>query len=138
MAIAAIDAQPGDVMLMAERDRLGPRHLGVSYVGRPLQLEHRPQQRRDQEYRPVNRGAGDCVRTAMKNLHRSELSVQPGRHTQSLIVCCGLFALGGHRHPLILFTKTGDYNSSHRFVIVRAIQFLRNFSVPQKAGHGFG
>src|SRR5580700_7199938 len=82
MAVAAINSQSGHMMLMAERDRLRPRHFSVSNIGRALQLQHRPEQRRDQENRPVNRGTGDCVRAAMKNLHGSELSVQWKRHVR--------------------------------------------------------
>jgi len=85
VAVAAINSESGNVVLMAEGDGLWADHLCVSYVGRALQFEHRPQQRRYQEYRPVNRGAGDCVGTAMKNLHR--LSVQQGHRTSSPVQC---------------------------------------------------
>src|SRR5271169_1424078 len=79
MAVAAIDAQTRHVMLVAKRNRLRASHFGVGNVGRTLQFEHGPQQRSDQEDGSVNRGAGYCVRAAMKNLHQSELSVQRGR-----------------------------------------------------------
>jgi hypothetical protein len=76
MTIAAINSQTANVVLMTKRNRLRACNFGVSDVGRSLQFKHGPQQNRNQKYRPVNRGAGDCVRAAMKNLHRSELSVQ--------------------------------------------------------------
>src|SRR5262249_47479472 len=36
MAIATVDAEPRDVMLMAERNRLRLPHSGIGYVGRSL------------------------------------------------------------------------------------------------------
>jgi len=74
MTVAAVDAQSANMVLVAERHGLRTGDLGVRYIRRPLQFEHCPQQHGHEEYRPVNRGARDCVGTAVKNLHR--LSVQ--------------------------------------------------------------
>ena len=79
MAVAAVNPQSSHMMLVTERNRLGARHFGIGNVRRTLQFQYSPQQRGDQEDGPVNRGAGYCVRAAMKNLHQSELSVQRGR-----------------------------------------------------------
>lgn len=85
MAIPAINPQSGDVVLMAERNRLWPRHPGIGYIGRALQLNACPENERDKKNRPEDGGAGDCVSTAMKNLHPLELSVQRGNHFRSLV-----------------------------------------------------
>ena len=77
VAIAAIDAQARHVVLVAEGHRLrraGLRHK--SCKANAAISSSRPEQRRHQEYRAINRGPGNCVRTAMKNLHRLTLSVQ--------------------------------------------------------------
>ena len=73
-------------MLVAERNRLGTRNLSIGDVRGALQLEHSPQQRRNQKHGTIDRGAGNCVRAAMKNLHRSELSVQWERHPRSRVL----------------------------------------------------
>ena len=102
------------MVLMAEGHRLRPHHFGVSDVGRALQFEQRPQQDRDQEYRPVNRGAGDCVRTAMKNLHQR--SVQQGCRTPPPVQ---YGALGSKQSQISVMShmKTRDYSSWRRLAI---------------------
>jgi hypothetical protein len=97
-------------MLMAEWNGLRACYLGVGYVRRALEFDTRPQQNRGQENRPKNRGAGNCISTAMKNLHRSELSVQRGNaKSVSWLVC---FLVKQSQIVVIPDTKTCDYNSS--------------------------
>ena len=114
MAIATVNAQATDVVLMAKGHGLWPHHFGVSDVGRALQLEHRPQQCRYQEYRPVNRGAGDCVRTAMKDLHQR--SVQQGCRAPSPVQY-GAVLSKQSQISVMSHTKTCDYSSSRRLAI---------------------
>src|ERR1700678_932400 len=114
MAIAAVNSQTADMVLMAKGHRLRPGHFCVSNVGRALQFEHCPKQYRDQEYRPVNRGAGDCVRTAMKNLHQR--SVQQGCRTPSPVQY-GAVRSEQSQTSVMSHMKTRDYSSSRRLMI---------------------
>src|SRR5713226_4922314 len=70
VAVAAINSQAGNVVLMAECDRLGLHHTLVGDVRRTLDFSHRPEQCSYNEYGAKDCGPGDCVRTAMKDLHR--------------------------------------------------------------------
>jgi len=71
MAIAAVNAQSADMVLVAEKYRLRPRHPGISDVRRTLELDARPQHHSNNEYSAKDRCSCDCVRAAVKNLHRS-------------------------------------------------------------------
>jgi len=82
MAIAAIDAESANVVLMTEGSRLGPGHSGVGHVGRALDLRRRPEQHGDDEDGAKDGGARDGVRAAMKDLHRRNRPLQ--RETVSL------------------------------------------------------
>ena len=123
VAIAAVNAQPADMVLMAKGNRLRPHHFGVSDVGRPLQFEQCPQQGRDQKYCPVNRGTGDCVRTAMKNLHR--LSVQQGCRTPSRVQY-GAVRSKQSQKAVMSHMKTRDYSSSRLIVIEQQFNSSKN------------
>src|SRR5580704_1957090 len=123
VAIAAVNAQPANMVLMAKGNRLRPHHFGVSDVGRPLQFEQCPQQGRDQKYCPVNRGTGDCVRTAMKNLHR--LSVQQGCRTPSPVQYRAVWSKQS-QIAVMSHMKTCDYSSSRLIVIGQPYQFPQN------------
>ena len=68
VAVATIDAQAGDVMLMAERNRLRLANARIRHVGRTLNFVQDPAQGNHDEDRAKNRGAGQTIRTAMKNL----------------------------------------------------------------------
>lgn len=114
VAIAAVNAQTAYMVLMAKGNRLRPHHFGVSDIRRPLQFEQCPQQGRDQKYCPVNRGTGDCVRTAMKNLHR--LSVQQGCRTSSPVQYRAVRSKQSQR-AVMSHMKTRDYSSSRLIVI---------------------
>jgi hypothetical protein len=72
MAVAAIDAEPGNVMLVAEGHGLRLSHSGVRNVRRTLDFHRHPAERGNHEDRAKNRGPGQGVRAAMKNL-RHEL-----------------------------------------------------------------
>ena len=69
MAIAAIQTDRADMVLMAEGYRLRPGHMGVSDIRRSLELNTRPQNKGEQEYRSKDRGLGYCVGSTVKNLH---------------------------------------------------------------------
>jgi hypothetical protein len=114
VAIAAVNAQTANMVLMAKGNRLRPHHFGVSDVRRPLQFEQCPQQGREQKYCPVNRGTGDCVRTAMKNLHR--LSVQQGCRTPSPVQYRAVWSKQSQK-AVMSHVKTCDYSSLRLIVI---------------------
>ena len=71
MAVTAIDAEPGDVMLMAERDRLWLAHALIRDVRRTLDDIGDASQCGNDEYCAKNSGAGQRVRAAMKDLRHS-------------------------------------------------------------------
>jgi len=68
MAVAAVDAESGDVMLMAERNRLRLADAGRSHIRRALDDVEGPTQSCNDENRAENRGARQTIRTAMKDL----------------------------------------------------------------------
>ena len=70
VAIAAVDAQAAGVVLMTEGHRLRTRYLGISDIGRALQLDAGPKNDGDDKDGAKNRCPGNCVRTSMKDLHR--------------------------------------------------------------------
>src|SRR5207248_5844600 len=70
VTIAAINAQPRNVVLVAERHRLRPRYSRVGYIGRTLNIGGRPEQCRHHANGAIDGGPRYRVRTAMKNLHR--------------------------------------------------------------------
>src|SRR5438270_6155539 len=71
MATAAINAQSGHVMLMAERHRLRLAHTLVRDIGRALDRIRGPYQCSHDEDGAKDRGAGQRIRAAMKNLRHS-------------------------------------------------------------------
>ena len=71
MAVAAVDAQTRDVVLVAEGNGLRLADSGVSDVGRTLYLVGDPAQRSDDEHRAKNGGARQGIRAAMKDLRHS-------------------------------------------------------------------
>ena len=97
MAVTAIDPQSSDVMLVAERNRLRPRHFCISHIGRALELNARPKDKGNEKDRPKDRGARNCISTAMKNLHRSELSVLRENDVPRFLVGMSFYGLRSHR-----------------------------------------
>ena len=73
VAVAAVDAKSGNVVLVAERDRLWLAHAGVGDVWRALNFHRDPTQRGNDEHRAKNGGAGQSVSAAMKNLRHAYL-----------------------------------------------------------------
>src|ERR1700688_1298115 len=71
VAIAAVDAEAGNVMLVAEGDRLRLAHASIGYVGRALDLHRDPTERSNHEDRAENCGPGQGVGAAMKNLRHT-------------------------------------------------------------------
>src|SRR5258708_7721546 len=99
MAVTAVDAESGDMMLVAERDRLRLAHSGVGDVRRALDLHRDPTERGNHEDRAKNRGPGQSIRTAMKNLRHaygqaSESKMRPQRSTIH-----GSVIVTSKRHP---------------------------------------
>src|SRR5437588_501275 len=79
VAVAAINAESGHVVLMAEGNRLRPHHARIRHVGGALNLRRGPEQKGDNEYRSKNCGPRNCSSNAMKDLrHRRKLSSEAG------------------------------------------------------------
>src|SRR5437764_3962131 len=68
MAIATVNAESGDVMLMAEWNRLRLPHTFVGHVRRALDGVPYPNQRGHDENGAENSSAGQRIRAAMKDL----------------------------------------------------------------------
>ena len=71
VAIAAVDAEAGNVVLMAEGDGLRLPHAGVGDIGRALNLHRDPAERGYDEHRAKNCGSRQGVGAAMKNLRHA-------------------------------------------------------------------
>jgi hypothetical protein len=71
VAVAAVDAESGDVMLMTEGHGLRLAHSRVGDVRRTLDLHRDPTERSNHEDRAENRGPGQSVGAAMKNLRHA-------------------------------------------------------------------
>jgi hypothetical protein len=71
VAVAAIDAETGDVMLVAEGHRLRFANPGVGDIRRALDFERRPSQGSNHEDRAKDRGPGQRIRAAMKDLRHA-------------------------------------------------------------------
>ena len=79
MTIPAVDPQPRDVMLMAERNRLYARYSCVVRVGRPLHLLGKPERKADEEDDGEDRCASYRVCAAMEYLaHLASLPISSG------------------------------------------------------------
>ena len=68
MAVTAVDAEPGHVVLMTERYRLRLPNTGISDVGRSLHDVGHAAQCGNKENGAKDGGAGQRVRAAMKDL----------------------------------------------------------------------
>jgi hypothetical protein len=71
MAVAAVNTESGNMMLMAEGDWLRLAHTGIGYVRRTLYCVTDPDQSCDDEDSAENGGARQRVRAAMKDLRHS-------------------------------------------------------------------
>ena len=71
MAVTAVNAKSGHVVLMTERNRLRLAHSRIGDIGRPLKLENHPAQNGHDKHRAKKRRAGENIRAAMKNLRHS-------------------------------------------------------------------
>ena len=70
VAVAAIDAVVGDVVLVTERNRLFFHHANIGGKVSPIERVGYSNQPADQEQRPKYTDSGDRVRTSMEDLHR--------------------------------------------------------------------
>lgn len=71
VTVAAVDAESGDMMLMAERDGLRLADAGIGHKGRALHDVNDSAQCRNDEYCAENGGAGKRIRAAMEDLRHS-------------------------------------------------------------------
>jgi len=71
VAVAAVDAESGNVMLVAEGYGLWLAHSGVGNVGRTLHFQRRPAEHSNDEHRAKDGGARQSVRAAMKDLRHA-------------------------------------------------------------------
>ena len=108
MAIAAINAQAGDVMLVAEGHRLRLSDPGIRDVGRALELPQSPAQSPDDNRNYYQRSAGNGIAAAWKNLHLSRVFRSAG--SVAPLPALHIFMIASHS-SVTVFTKTGDYSS---------------------------
>src|SRR6202051_946774 len=76
MAIAAVNTKAGDMVLVAERHRLWFTNARISDVRRALDLHRDPAKRGNYKDRAKNRGPGQGIGAAMKNLRHAGLRLQ--------------------------------------------------------------
>ena len=86
MAVAAIDAESSDVVLMAEWNRLRLAHARVGDEWRPLDDVEDPSQHGHDKDRTENGGAGQRIRAAMKDLRHSCFEIWPGGPGEAVVV----------------------------------------------------
>lgn len=70
MTVTAINSQATCVVLMTERDGLRTSYAGIRHVRRTLELNACPKDSGKNENRAKDRRPGNCIRTAMEDLHR--------------------------------------------------------------------
>ena len=68
MAIAAIQTQTGNVMLVAERNRLVRRNVLIGDIGRALKFHQRRSNRGKKKHHAKNAGARQSICTAVEDL----------------------------------------------------------------------
>ena len=78
MAIAAIDAVVGDVMLVAEGNRLLDDDVRGRDVTGALKAVGHSQKHTHEHQAQIDREAGNCIRAAMKNLCHSDFPLVLG------------------------------------------------------------
>ena len=71
VAVPAVDAQPRDMVVVAERHRLSQGHALARVVGRPIEQHEQPDHPGDDKNRPVDAGFCDCVRAALEDLRHA-------------------------------------------------------------------
>src|SRR5882724_197351 len=108
MAIAAINTESGDVMLVAEGHRLWLSDPGVGDVGRALELPQNPAKPADDNRNYYQRSAGNGIAAAWKNLHLSRVFHSAG--SVAPLPALHIFMIASHSRVTV-FTKTGDYSS---------------------------
>src|SRR6266446_835733 len=102
MAVTAVDAKSGDMVLVAERDGLRLAHTGVGDVRRTLDLLRDPTERGNHENRAKNRGPGQSIRTAMKNLRHAYVQASESKLRPQKSSIHGSVIVPSKRHPLII------------------------------------
>jgi hypothetical protein len=71
VTVAAVDAESGDVVLVAKGDGLRLAYASVRNVGGTLNFHRHPTEGGKDKHRAKDRGPGQGIRTAMKNLRHS-------------------------------------------------------------------
>lgn len=84
MAIAAVDTQPADMVLMAKRDRLFPYHVLPCDVGRTRDHKAQEDEQERRRHEQDKHEARYRVRSWMKDLHPVPLGLQVGSHSDRL------------------------------------------------------
>lgn len=108
MAVAAINSQAGNVVLMAEGRGLRLDYCRVGDIRRTLDLGHGPEHKRHHKHRPINARSGNRVCTAMKDLHCRSMQAMTLRSSQ---VHAALRERPS-QDIVTAITETSDYNSS--------------------------
>src|SRR5712691_612043 len=142
VAVAAVNAESGDVMLVAERHRLRPAHSGIGDVGRALHLHRDPAERGNHEDRAKNRGPGHGVGAAMKNLrHACVRTLENTNETRQTPVCRSVMVTAQKTIPAESFAppmRTGDYKYFARSCRAFCPRRLENVPKLNSAENKFG
>ena len=108
VAIAAVNAEAGHVMLVAERHRLRSSDAGIRDVGRALELPQAPAQPCDDNGNYYQRSAGNVIAAAWKNLHLGRVFRLAG--TVTPLPDLRIAMIASHSRVTV-DTKTRNYNS---------------------------
>src|SRR6266478_9147615 len=89
MAVTAVDAESGDMVLVAEGDGLRLAHSSIGDVRRALDLHRDPTERGNHEDRAKNSGPRQSIRTAMKNLRHAYVGASENKMRPQRSTICG-------------------------------------------------
>src|ERR1035438_1535119 len=115
MAITAVDAEPGNMVLVTEWDRLRPAHPGISDIRRALNLIRHPAERGNHEDRAKNRGPGQRVRTAMKNLRHAYVRILRNYERDPADFNCGSLLVTTRMKIPTYFFASARRNANYKY-----------------------